>query len=318
MNDFRSKILSGDLGTARGLLGVKKPRLSVPAGESLNRLAIPRTETRTANHRDQTRHRLPAEQPVTASYRNEIHAVSLVNMSGGGAMVESSFKPEMWDRVDLNLGSGGSAATLECVVRWIKGDRIGLEFAHETRIDADPETRSELLRAVLEQSFPASENGTTFVSTQASAEVPAEETIPVCEEVVLDDHSRRVEARHPLIWNGLVHWNHDTHPVRLRNISATGALIEGEVGFPAGAELLLDLNEAGQVFATVGWVHGDQAGLAFRSPFDLSRLASTKPQLATGKWTKPDYLRDDSPETSPWASEWGRLSVDELRRKLGR
>jgi hypothetical protein len=48
------------------------------------------------------------------------------------------------------------------------------------------------------------------------------------------------------------------------------------------------------------------------------RLAKQRPQLTPGRWAKPDYLKDGSPDTSPWASEWGRLTIPELHRTLKR
>ena len=40
---------------------------------------------------------------------------------------------------------------VECAVRWLKGDRIGLEFEHETRLDCDDQAKTKLLSAVIDQ-----------------------------------------------------------------------------------------------------------------------------------------------------------------------
>ena len=122
--------------------------------------------------------------------------------------------------------------------------------------------------------------------------------------------------RHPLIWNGAIHHDYETIAVRLRNIAATGALVESQTPFPVGGDLLLDLGEAGQIFATVGWSRGEQSGLRFHAPFDMARLGKAKPELAAAEWTQPDYLKDARNESSPWAAQWGRLSIDELHRTL--
>ncbi len=50
-------------------------------------------------------------------------------------MIRADFTPRLWERVDLIFAEG---AEIECAVRWIRDDRVGLEFAHETRIDCDP------------------------------------------------------------------------------------------------------------------------------------------------------------------------------------
>lgn len=307
MNDFRSKILSGKAPGKGGLLKGKAPR-NRQSGDSLEAVSVPRSEGRAVNHRDADRHRLPDEF-VSARHGGDKHQCRLVNLSGGGAMIEGPFRPEMWDRVDLELGDAGS---VECAVRWLKGGRIGLEFAHETQIESDAETRLAVLREVLARNFPDA-------SLDQSAQLepvgtPAQEIGAASAE----EQSRRAELRHPLIWNGDVHFDHDTRPVRLRNISATGAMVEIGEALPVGAELHLDLGEAGALFASVSWARGDQAGLAFKSRFDLLQLARAKPQLAPGRWTKPDYLRDESSETSPWAAQWGRLSLPELHQTLKR
>ena len=309
MNDFRSRILSGDASRARSLLREKAPR-NKGAGDSLEAVEVPRSASRTANHRDNDRYRLP-DEVVFARYGRKRHEARLINLSGGGAMIEAPFRPEIWDRVDLELGRGGA---IECAVRWIRGERIGLEFAHETRIEARQEKRRALLREVLERSFP----DVSLEPEELPPPSPAPEEQAEQPEPVIQDHSRRVEPRHPLIWCGEIHFDHDTRPVRLRNISASGALIEIMDVLPTGAELHLDLGEAGALFATVSWARGDQVGLKFKSRFDLMRLAKSKPQVAPGQWTKPEYLRDESTETSPWASEWGRLTLPELRNTLRR
>ncbi len=66
-------------------------------------------------------------------------------------MVSGTFKPKLWDRVELHLGENG---TIECAVCWIREDRIGLEFAHETRLDCSPTKQTKVLREVIARSFP--------------------------------------------------------------------------------------------------------------------------------------------------------------------
>ena len=75
----------------------------------------------------------------------------LINLSGGGAMIEADLKPRLWDRIDLYLGAG---SPIECAVRWLRNGRIGLEFAHETQIECDEAKRDALLLEVIRRSFP--------------------------------------------------------------------------------------------------------------------------------------------------------------------
>ena len=171
------------------------------------------------------------------------HSVKLVNLSGGGAMVAADFEPMLWDRVELHLGENG---TVECAVRWIKGGRIGLEFAHETRLDCSADQQAAVLREVIARTFPDLE-----------FEVPAEPAAPV----VLENGDQRADGRHPLIWSGVIHHDFQSCPVRLRNISETGAMIECNGPLHVGAEPLLELGEGVSIFTTVAWIVGDQAGL---------------------------------------------------------
>jgi hypothetical protein len=104
--------------------------------------------------------------------------------------------------------------------------------------------------------------------------------------------------------------------VRLRNISETGAMIECNAPLHVGAEPLLELGEGLQLFASVAWVVGDSAGLRFHQPFDLTLLARSKPDVAPARWEAPSYLKAGTAAGSPWADEWGRKSVSELKQEL--
>ncbi len=79
---------------------------------------------------------------------------------------------------------------------------------------------------------------------------------------------------------------------------------------------LLDLGEAGSVFATISWVAGDQAGLRFKEPFDLAGLARARPAVAPAKWERPTYLNPASSDDSPWAKQWQRSRSGDLRDEL--
>ena len=83
-----------------------------------------------------------------------------------------------------------------------------------------------------------------------------------------------------------------------------------------GREPLLDLGEAGTIFATVSWVAGDCAGLSFAQPFDLANLAQARPEVTPVKWERPSYLQAGAGSESPWAKQWGRMSLAELREDL--
>ena len=296
--NIRAKIFGGkdDEADPSPVVEAKKPKGA--KADMLHSIAVSREETRRGDTRADDRHRLPHEQ-VRVSHDGASRNVQLINLSGGGAMVEGDFAPKLWDRVDLHLGDDG---VIECAVRWLRDDRVGLEFAHETRIDCSADEQAALLRDTINRSFPD-------IAFEVPDNVPARATTTNVEE-------GRRERRHPLIWSGVVHHDYQSTPVRLRNISSTGALIECEEPLRVGAEPLLDLGEAGTIFATVTWRVGDQAGLKFQAPFDLAQLSRAKPQVAPSKWNTPAYLKSEPAADTPWAQEWGRMSLGELRDEL--
>ena len=286
MNSFRDSILGGQASEGP-LLPAKKPKA---AAESDSGLAVPRAEARIHNQRSESREFL-SEGEAHLKVGRRKYVVDLVNLSGGGAMVGTNLPLKLWQEVQLELDE---THTVECVVRWIKGDRMGLEFAHETQVTGDAAKRDAMLLDTIERNFPEAATETVVESDQRTGQ-------------------RREGRRHPLIWSGAVHYDHDTTAVRLRNISETGVLIESERPYPQEAEVLLDLGGAGQFFANVSWSRGDQVGLRFREPFDIACLANAKPQVATHNWQEPTYFGPGEDRRSPWAD---RLSLPELRTEL--
>lgn len=305
MNSFRSAILSGKgLHPKDPIVRGKKGRGATE--DDLSSVEIPREETRSHNQRDDDRHRLDHETAI-ARIDGEEHEVDLINLSGGGAMIRADFAPRLWERVDLILGDGGE---IECAVRWLREDRIGLEFAHETKIECDPDARDRLLLDVIHRSFP----DVTLAQRENAPEAEEDRKSEDDDDAIAN--SRRTERRHPLVWKGEVFYNHDSEQVRLRNISEHGALIESPVTYPMGAEVLLDLNEAGQHFATVSWTCSDKVGLKFAKPFDLKLLGSSKPEVAPEMMIRPGPSRLSADQDNPWAEGWQRQSLEELRDDL--
>jgi len=294
--NIRAKIFGGKV-EDKPLIQAKNPKGA--KADTLNSIAVSREETRRGDTRDGDRHRLPDEQ-VRVTHAGAVHDVQLVNLSGGGAMVSGDFAPKLWDRVELVLGEHGM---IECAVRWLKGDRVGLEFAHETRIDCSAGERANVLRAVIAKSFPDVEIGEELGS-EGSAPPP-------------ETDEQRGGRRHPLIWSGLLHHDFQSTPCRLRNISETGAMIECEASLRPGAEPMLELGDSIQLSTTVAWTFGDTAGLRFRDPFDLAQLATTRPDVAAARWDRPGYLQPGvAASDSPWDEQWDRMSLGELRQSL--
>ena len=302
MNRLRHQILSGELPERRSLLGTKRKK-GADAYTGLTSVEISREETRTTHMRDSDRHRLP-DQQVKVKHKRKLHTVQLVNLSGGGAMIAGDIRPNLWDRVDLHLSDDG---VIECAVRWLRGDRIGLEFAHETRLDCSDEAKAKLLQAVIDLNFSDLE---IEAPKRRKTDEPAEQKAVASESIT----DKRDGSRHPLIWSGSLHYDFETIPVRLRNVSESGALIESQSGLPVGAEPLLDLGDAGSIFATVTWVVGDQMGLKFHEPFNIQQLAQSRPEVAPVEWEAPTFTNRGA--DSSWNDGWNRMSLDELRDQL--
>lgn len=291
--NIRAKIFGGpNEGAGESILRTKQKSGAV--SDSLESIAVAREARRTANSRFESRHRL-ANESAQLSHRGKRREVEIINLSGGGAMINRSFDPGLWDEVHLHLGDEDS---LECAVCWIRDDRLGLEFAHETRLDCSPGKQADLLREVVIRNFPDIEFN------------PPEDVPPATNEP-----EQRLTHRHPFIWSASLHFDHESTPVRLRNISETGAMIQGEFALPIGGQPLLDFGEAGSAFGTVAWTFGDQAGLKFDQPYDLSLLARSRPAVAEAERNVPSYV-DCEQKGEPWAEHWDRLSPSDLKAEL--
>jgi len=284
------------------LLPGKKPKGAL--ADTLNSIRISRAECRRGNARGADRHRLMSEKALLRVEGCE-HEVVLVNLSAGGAMVHATLDLLLWDHVGLVLGSEG-AGEIDCAVRWIKGDRIGLEFAHETRIDCDEDDRDDLLRAVIRKSFPD--------LAEISLEYPNRR---IDDDPSVDPESakRRQADRHPLVWSGIIYYadchDYEAEPVRLRNISITGALVQSGNPLPEGETIYLDLRGAGRFAATVKWTLGDQSGLEFHELFDIHSLSNVRPEIAAETATREAFGNQE-----PWAPGWRRATVEQMAQSL--
>ena len=108
-----------------------------------------------------------------------------------------------------------------------------------------------------------------------------------------------------------------SHPVKLRNLSTEGALIEGEDLPVEGSEVVFRRNEL-SVNSRVAWVHGKQAGVAFRRPIaqeDVLRnipkprhrvpVDYPRPALASRAMTAEERRLAESWAWTPWGDSLG-------------
>lgn len=283
--NIRAKIFGGHDPSEEPLLRAKQPRGA--KADQLDSVNVRRESQSRRNSRAEDRHRLVGES-ARITHNGTDHEVELINLSGGGAMVTGPFEPLLWDRVDLHLGEHG---TIECAVRWLREGQVGLEFAHETRLDWPSDQVAIVLRHIIERTFP-------HIDFPQSEEPVA----PPVQQEWTDEH--RSAKRHPLIWSGTLHHDFQSDTVRIRNISSTGAMIETTTSVRVGSEPLLELSPTLALSTTVQWAVGDQVGLRFQTPFDMDELKETRPTVAASIGSEPGQ------------DQWGRLSLQELRQEL--
>lgn len=251
-------------GTRTGdVLSHKQAPVNKAAAKGLAGIDLHRSEARRGNERGADRHRLNEEQAFVRVRRRK-QPIELINVSAGGAMIAGKAQLRLWDEVELLLGDVG---TINCVVRWKRGDRFGLEFADETRIHCPSNVRDEIVGEVIRRSFPQ------FVDTPAGE---PEARLPAAPDRRVDE---RRGNRSRFIWKAVIHYNYEWECVRIRDISHSGALVECAANLPADEVVFLDLEGLDRISATVARSVGDQVGLAFLEPFDVTTLAGCAPQL---------------------------------------
>ena len=146
--------------------------------------------------------------------------------------------------------------------------------------------------------------------------VPAEEALQLAERSrpVSARNVRARPPRHSLIRRGAMLWRGDSFPVRLRNVSADGAMIETDEPFEPDTQVELDLSGDVRLGAIVRWSQDGRVGLKFHEPFDLQRLGKAKNRPAGTGILRPDYLKSETSPDSPWAARQDRLTVKDVRR----
>ena len=123
--------------------------------------------------------------------------------------------------------------------------------------------------------------------------------------------------RHSLIRKAAMQWNGLTFPVRVRNISVGGALVESSRDLKPDAVVQLDLPGYGSLGATVRWCEGDRMGIKFDRPFNVRDLGPGPAQRPKHFGLQPSYLATEQMADSPWASRSERLSPDDFKKGVG-
>jgi diguanylate cyclase (GGDEF)-like protein/PAS domain S-box-containing protein len=96
--------------------------------------------------------------------------------------------------------------------------------------------------------------------------------------------------RRRLIRNGSMLHSGKAVPVRLRNISSGGALVECPLELEPGTMVELDVAVGEARTAEVRWFHGSKMGLQFAQEFDMKSLAQVQGKVKTTSMMIPAYL----------------------------
>jgi hypothetical protein len=277
MHELRSTILSGE---PKAALVARKEKTKAEAASpgGLAKIAIKRQEARVTDQRLEDRLRGVVESS-TIIFRRRRQDVAVVNVSSRGAMIRGEIEPRIGEKIDL-LFDGRNRT--QCIVRWVREGRVGLEFVNETI-------------------FWTSDRGNGPVFQAEKAETPAVHAVA------------ERESRHKLLRAGTLYWSGISIPVRLRNISGGGARVESGRDLCPGSEVELDLGEAGFQIAEVRWSKDGQVGLRFAQSFDIESLAPSHQAERPPEVLKPAYLETELQPDSPWAARFDKLTLTDLK-----
>ena len=98
------------------------------------------------------------------------------------------------------------------------------------------------------------------------------------------------EPRQRLMRRAIAGIDGEVVEVRLRNISATGALVETDRPVAPGTQITLDIVGVGPMAGFVRWSQSGKFGLQFTDNFDVARLAPVKPTREAVTMLRPWYV----------------------------
>jgi diguanylate cyclase (GGDEF)-like protein len=122
--------------------------------------------------------------------------------------------------------------------------------------------------------------------------VPAETARELAnrERVEADGYQYVREPRHRLMRRAIAVIGGEPTEIRMRNISAQGALAECIRPLAPGTQLTIDIVGVGPVMGTVRWAQAGRFGLQFNEAFDLARLAPKRERLNPVTMLRPLYI----------------------------
>ena len=276
MHELRSTLVRGERRNAlaaKPAAGARRTRDGGLAG-----IAIRREEARRCNQRQDDRHVEVVETAVLRLQR-KLHEVAVRNVSARGAMIECDLQPRIGARAEIRFGDCNETS---CVVRWVRGGRIGLEFDRDTLVIGANDDRRRL------------------VSGRREGEHPTYEL-----------RKQRLPRQSSMVLASL-HLQSESMPVRLRNISEEGAMLEAGADLEVDCAIVLEIPDVAALSGQVKWCRSGQVGIRFDVPFELATLTRPATPGERIDYVKPDYLRSEADPNSPWAARWTRLTAGDL------
>jgi len=98
------------------------------------------------------------------------------------------------------------------------------------------------------------------------------------------------EPRQRLMRRAIAAINGETTEIRLRNISAMGALVECDQSVSPGDSLTIDIVGVGPVVGTVRWAQAGKFGVQFTEQFDIARLSAKPAKSNDVTMLRPWYV----------------------------
>ena len=278
MHKLRATMLNGGNHPPVSTSEPKRPSATKsPEGASLMGLPNKRETTRMMHQRSGDR--LPGIMTTTTlSVRRARHETAVLNLSSDGAMIETDVELRIGDRVTITLPDGTDG---RCIVRWLRERRVGLEF----------------------DGF-----GLEIGRSATGALTFRRDVAP--KRKIADRAQRR-----SMVWGATLHADTEMVPVKLRNVSASGAQLDCGLILDVGAAVLLSLGGAGFMPSKVRWCEDGRMGLSFDRDFDVEMLAicaENDESMNAIEWVKPEYLMDERIPDSPWAARFDKLTLADL------
>jgi len=126
--------------------------------------------------------------------------------------------------------------------------------------------------------------------------VPADDAREMANNVTVaaDGFQSIREPRHRLMRRAVAAIDGFPTEIRLRNMSAMGALVECVRAVSPGTVLTIDIVGVGPVVGTVRWAQAGKFGVLFTEQFDLSRLAPKQKKANDITMLQPFYVTGQS------------------------